>query len=1334
MHKKYSKLDALSLGAIPASLIAVQSLNNMQQTTSAENLPIQQSTNEQSNQDSYIINYVYNGHILSSQTFTGNKNTSQNISLADLHLPNGYQIVNNTEYPTKIAFGLENNTFNVSIEPRLSYLGQDTKTITRKIILKVPGLPDQVQEQKVIFSRSKYQNEVTKEINYGNWNTSASFPEYEVPAIDGYETTQKRVPAKNVNYLDSDSETIVNYIPKENTFTVNYVDQDGKIVLSDTYTGKTGEKKTLNLHRPVGWTWSNGDRGQVSLTFGPHMQPLNITVKHQLATAAKKVSITRKIYAVDETGKKISENPILTQTAQSTQHNEIDMVTGKTVKARQEPVHFEEASAPEIAGYTALQNVSATAADKDIEQNLVYRKNGSTKKQALEIKFIDNSDHNKIIGTQIITGNPEETVNIQLKVPDNWTAVGQVPSTIKFGNGMPSPIEVYIKHKQEQIYSDNDRKQVTRRVFAALENGTRISNNPIITQTATLNRQSTKDLVTGQIDYGSWNKSEWSAATPPNIPGYTLISSNIAQKTVDSTTNNTDINAIYKPIQHSFTIHYIAPNNKEIGTQIVSGLTNEKIHIAYNVPANYKLSIQQLLDTVTFGADNLPDINVKVEPNSDSIKDITDSPTYFNQAHKTITRKIVAHINSSTQILHTDSATFNRKIFQNTSLNTIQYGDWSGEQTFNSYQIPEIKGYTSNIKTVNSKTVTTNDKDETIDIYYTPIQSAIKLEIQYQYQNKIVGSQTINGTADETEKIDLNIPQGYKIKSGSKIPNSITFGSDIKPIIISVEPNMTEIKKETKTITRKVYAKDENNNLISNNPIITQTATITRLVYQNNVTGEISYGDWTTATLSAASLPGLPGYKTDIKQVDSKTINGNSNDENISVTYDSLEHQMKIAFITADKKIIKTDVIKGKTGQTISVNYQVPEGYSIVNGQKLISTITFGDQDIAEQQVLVEKDNNTPSKSNFIDVTNDSTYYKQTHKTITRKVYAVNETGELILKDPILTQTATLTRTATLNTATKEVIYGNWNKLSFPEANLPKLAGYQDAGQVQAITLSDDRDLTENVTYYKNEDSTSKNSEQTNKNTVTMTVRFINNDGKIIKTISLSGKRNSIIDITNFVPENYKLDSNSATKIKLVKNKDSMDITVTRKGSNGDKINNDSKVSNESINKRNPSKNNSTSKIDNANSSVNKHNKRSTANKLSDHSAIASNKNKQQKVQVNTSTNHSLIKKLPKQISENTSITSILNANRSDSNLDKSTENNKRQQNQKIANKPINSAPTATSNKNQLTLEKTSLNSNRLPDTGIESKQNLLGIGISLVSLSAISSGFFYRKKKNIFR
>ncbi|QNQ81882.1 mucin-binding protein [Lactobacillus sp. PV012] len=273
----------------------------------------------------------------------------------------------------------------------------------------------------------------------------------------------------------------------------------------------------------------------------------------------------------------------------------------------------------------------------------------------------------------------------------------------------------------------------------------------------------------------------------------------------------------------------------------------------------------------TFGVFDYNDGNVgnlilfKVNPNKvENSKNITRTIT-FEGLPKDITPK------SESQIV-----TFTQDGNQTYVDEPIAYK--SNNPVWEEYSVPEVKGYTPDKVKVPLKAVKFNDKNDNVVITYTANEHTRKINF-VDPTDKTVGTQTVSGKTGTSVTLGnnsgdtpLNIPSGYEIVPNTEVPTNVPFNADNKDngdITVHVQAKVdtvdgrhdksnSDYRQVTRTITVNIEGQKPQ--------VVTQTLDFYRTKSTNEVTGEVTYTDWTSnmtdnsTSFPEVEIPSAGGY------------------------------------------------------------------------------------------------------------------------------------------------------------------------------------------------------------------------------------------------------------------------------------------------------------------------------------------------------------------------------------------------------------------------------------------------------------------------------------------
>ena len=343
---------------------------------------------------------------------------------------------------------------------------------------------------------------------------------------------------------------------------------------------------------------------------------------------------------------------------------------------------------------------------------------------------------------------------------------------------------------------------------------------------------------------------------------------------------------------------------------------------------------------------------------------------YVYDVKKDITRTIIVHVPKGKNQTVTQKATLTREVIRDATTGEIKsVGEWSTAK-WEAYSAPEFKGYTPDKAQVAETTVNKNTPDTTVEISYTANETPeqpdhsvddVKQETKDITRTIIVHApngtdQKVTQTATLTREVirdattgeikfvgkwstakweEYSAPkfEGYTPDKAKVEETTVNENTQNTTVEISYTPNETpeqpdhsvdDVKQETKDITRTIIVHAPN----GTDQKVTQTATLTREVIRDATTGEIkSEGEWSTAKWEAYSAPEFKGYTPDKAQIDETTVNGDTQDTTVEISYTANE--------TPEQPDYSKDKDQGQKPQTPD-SKQTPD--SNENGKHYLST------------------------------------------------------------------------------------------------------------------------------------------------------------------------------------------------------------------------------------------------------------------------------------------------------------------------------------------------------------------------------------------------------------
>ncbi len=411
--------------------------------------------------------------------------------------------------------------------------------------------------------------------------------------------------------------------------------------------------------------------------------------------------------------------------------------------------------------------------------------------------------------------------------------------------------------------------------------------------------------------------------------------------------------------------------------------------------------------------------------------------------------------------------------------------------------------------------------------------------------NNVIGSTNISGHIKGTKlPFTPEIPVGWVASDPSDVPTEITINNGTT--IIKIKHGTTNVDHNNpvpdgaKTVTGEVingaHANDLNQTITRTinvtNPDGTkstevQTAKLYRDASYDNVTGEVTYGEWSTAKWSEFTPKKIDGYTPSEKVVPAVEVKNGQKDETINITYTANEQSGIISYQDKAGNEISTTPLSGKTGETVTVNPEIPAGWELVPGQEIPKTVTATGEGIPTVVIKIENSTiivtpETPEKDipNGKVPGNPSKNYPEMEKlevAPTRAIILIKPDGS---RETII-QKVIFTRSATFNEVTGEITYSAW-KLSNSddhealwEAYEPmSISGYTVMNVNQEKVTPDTPNTQLEVTYIPiNRPAV----------TATQTIHFVDEKDKLVESKIYTGKFGEVISVNLSVPKGYSL-------------------------------------------------------------------------------------------------------------------------------------------------------------------------------------------------------------------
>lgn len=332
-------------------------------------------------------------------------------------------------------------------------------------------------------------------------------------------------------------------------------------------------------------------------------------------------------------------------------------------------------------------------------------------------------------------------------------------------------------------------------------------------------------------------------------------------------------------------------------------------------------------------------------------------------------------------------------------------------------QIPDIEQRKEEHETI-TRTIKITDPDVNVKSLVQDVKYARNVTIITNYRGEheyVYGNWALDYSGDNWP--EYYIPQYYGYDSYvngeklTKVPEK-KVNEDTNNQIVNVSYKMQigiPVKyKEKKTIKRII-------NII--NPQGEKQSFVQNVSFNRNTTVEntgssllnFGDGDWqlesSSNTWPEFIIPQINGYISYVdneisNKIDSKIVFGDDHDQTINVIYrKAIMETGEIDYVDENNIVIKTENISGRLGTIIPIKINLPEGYELVSGQNIPSTIQVEGDEIPYINVRIQKIINY-SSSNEVpqDTTTLNNNYEFNHGNLDSYSLTEDSNGQIQMK------------------------------------------------------------------------------------------------------------------------------------------------------------------------------------------------------------------------------------------------------------------------------------------------------------------------------------------------
>ena len=735
-----------------------------------------------------------------------------------------------------------------------------------------------------------------------------------------------------------------------------------------------------------------------------------------------------------------------------------------------------EAYTPEeIPGYTpTIKSVDAqtvTEATKDQTVKITYTANP----ESVKVNYVDDDDNGSVVKTATLNGATDQTVKTNISIPHNYVLKGTAPSEYTFKAGVNADITVHLEHATQDV-SDTDPQAKIEREYSIVQKIPQINhdvNGKVTYTTKTLlndwhfvrQRTATKDLVTGEINYGQWlgfgpgvfespefgiDKIDYTKLTSPIGASEQLLMWRVGESTSES----------YKKF-----IDYLGLDPDQFVALV--GMADFDGNNGKNEADREQFNEGLKLGAGNFESGNDNDYNFKgmIWKAGSSHNHL-----YLNPSYKDYDKSF--------------------DLFYEIGLNDASYD-------FYNEVLP---------------------KSQTIELISQPVDLPVTINYKDTATGEIVGTDSLTTNYYQDFLLPDHTPAGYVAVDPSVFKNArsvraagdqltTTFEIPVHHKMVTVTPDHPKTPNDklpdnpTKSYPSGVAEADLNKTLTRTIKVttpdgktttISQVAKLTRTAEVDEVTGEVvKYSDWTTGTWGAFTPKEVEGYTPTPEAVAQQAVTADMGDQTVVVTYTADAQTIEVRYVDDDdhEKLVHTNTVTGKSGQTVTITPAAPAGYELVDATPITYQVTAQPNQVVT--VHVKHQTSTTSES----------------KTLTRTIELHTPfDGVKLIK-----QVAELTRLVTFDKATGQSTTGAWSTGQWDAYQVPTYAGYAPTiDVVPAVNLTGaDKDQTVVVNYQALQHTTH--------------VNYVDENGTLVHTTTLSGKTNEVVTVPNEVPSGWQL-------------------------------------------------------------------------------------------------------------------------------------------------------------------------------------------------------------------
>ncbi|QLL77442.1 YSIRK-type signal peptide-containing protein [Ligilactobacillus saerimneri] len=513
----------------------------------------------------------------------------------------------------------------------------------------------------------------------------------------------------------------------------------------------------------------------------------------------------------------------------------------------------------------------------------------------------------------------------------------------------------------------------------------------------------------------------------------------------------------------------------------------------------------------------------------------------------------------------TRQATIDLVLLKQGRPDAVTYSSWTPQGTddpqFATYAVENIPGYTVNHDIVTNAKIVRDEDGKPVNgrnhtVIYTPNTQSTDIVFVDKDGRVVTPTYPIIGQTDQTVAVpdNVRVPNGWKLVTGEKIPETITFtGSGTPEIRIKVEhatavvtpdnpktpadslpdnpdrnyPNGVGFQDLHRTVKRtvNVHMPDETVKTL------VQTTTFERQATVDEVNGMVTYGEWNLAQgstnhfspVAATDLVETPaGYTPTAPAAEVIGITPDTKDMTVDIHYTANDQTAHLTLIDEDNngQSLGSLTGNGKFGTKIFFNQNGTSLQDVLDKLSAANYAVDTSADNFQAGTVYHSDNNQNEYRIYLKHKTATTYRTKEVNEVIHYVYA-NE-NQTPAADDYVAEPLTFVQDGTTDLVTEVTTWNSkWTRThDFATVTSPEVQGYTP-NQVEVGSVTVSLDAANFVTA----PTTIEKTVVYHGNPQTVVVSYYDDDlGQVVGSEqTMTGRTGETLTVTPTIPENYVL-------------------------------------------------------------------------------------------------------------------------------------------------------------------------------------------------------------------